>query len=183
MRTKNLSLYIAALAVVFVCAACAGRTAKPAAFTAPIDSRLILQVPFHPNDAAPCAASALAAVMTFNGSPTIMDTASAALEAAGNKEKGRAMVIWARHESMKASFFDGTPEQLVETVKAQKPAIVRLDRKAGEIEPGNYAVVVGYSPDGAVLNSCDINQQIVPWGDFLSAWNRAGNLMIMIEPL
>ncbi len=167
-----------------ICTACAGSGAPgPFTFTAPIESRLILQAPFYPDDAAPCAASALAAVMTFNGRPTTAEAAALALEPAGNREKGRAMVIWARHESMKASFFGGRPEQLVEAVRANKPVVVRLDRAADPIAPGNYAVVVGYTPDGPVLNSCDVNQQITPWADFLSAWYKADNLMIMIEPL
>lgn len=181
---KMLRLFILALAVTMAASACAGlRAPKAAPFTAPIESRLVLQVPFHPNDAAPCAASALAAVMTFNGRPTIVDNAARALEGSGAREMGQKMVIWARHESMKASFFGGAPEQLVEAVKAQKPVIVRLDKKAEPVAAENYAVVVGYTPDGPVLNSCDINQQIVPWSDFLSAWHKAGNLMVMIEAL
>ncbi len=174
-------LILAILAM--LCAACSSRAPKPAPFTSPMENRLIQQIPFQPNDAVPCSASSLATVMTFNGRPTTMEDAARALESAANREKGRAMVIWARHESMKASFAAGTPEQLLEKVKERKPVILRLDRKAAPIEAGNYAVLVGYSPDGPVLNSCDINQQIIPWADFLAAWNRADNLMIMIEPL
>lgn len=181
---KNLRPFIAVILMLIASAACVRSGApSPGSFTVPIESRLILQVPFHPNDSAPCAASALAAVMTFNGRPMIMDAAAKVLESAGNREKGREMVIRARHESMKASFSQGTPEQLVEAVKAQKPLIVRLDKKAAPLEAENYAVLVGYTPDGPVLNSCDVNQQIVPWSDFLSAWYKADNLMIMIEPL
>ncbi|UQZ90228.1 hypothetical protein C4J81_13865 [Deltaproteobacteria bacterium Smac51] len=183
LKKGRLSILAVTVALI-LCSACVSTSApKPGTFTAPMESRLILQVPFHPSDEAPCAAAALAAVMTFNGRPTIVDKTAMALESVGNREKGREMVIWARHESMKADFSAGTPEQLIEAVKANKPVIIRLDKKAEPVEAGNYAVVVGYTPDGPVVNSCDINQQIVPWGNFLSAWYKAGNLMIMIEPL
>ncbi len=84
---------------------------------------------------------------------------------------------------MKADVFSGSPEQLLEAVRRNKPLIVRLDREAPPLRPGDYAVVVGYSPDGPVLNSCSIHQQIVPWASFLAGWHKSANLSIMVEPL
>lgn len=157
------------------------QAAKPEPFTNPLESRLILQVPFFSDEAGACAPAALASVMTYCGRPTTAEEAALAL----NQERpaAQSLAIWARREGLTADVSSGTPEQLLEAVKMHKPVIVRLDRETAPLKKGDYAVVVGYTPDGPVLNSCSINQQIVPWADFLAGWYRSSNLSIMIEPM
>ena len=171
-----LALVLGAIAV----AGCVGG-AKPTPFTSPMESRLILQVPFYSDERGACGPSALASVMTYCGRSTTAEEAALALNQ--DRPAAQAMAVWARREGLTAEVSSGTPEQLLEAVKQHKPIIVRLDREASPLKKGDYAVIVGYTPDGPVLNSCSINQQIVPWGDFLAGWYKSSNLSIMIEPM
>jgi hypothetical protein len=181
MTNKRLSLVLALFLAVSVGGGCLGAGARPEPFTNPLESRLILQVPFYSDEAGACGPSALASVMTYCGRPTTTEEAVQAL----NQEapSAQSMAVWARREGLMADVFSGSPERLLEAVKMHKPIIVRLDRETQPLRKGDYAVVVGYTPDGPVLNSCDINQQIVPWTAFLAGWYRSSNLSIMIEPM
>ena len=160
---------------------CVGSGARPEPFTNPIESRLILQVPFYSDEVGACGPAALASVMTYCGRPTTAEEAALAL----NQERptAQSMAVWARREGLTAEVVSGSPELLVESVKMHKPFIVRLDRETPPLKKGDYAVVVGYTPDGVVLNSCSINQQIVPWTAFLAGWYKSSNLSIMINPM
>jgi ABC-type bacteriocin/lantibiotic exporter with double-glycine peptidase domain len=172
------------LALSILSAGCLSALGRPKAaeFIVPIESRLILQVPFFVDENMSCGPAALASVMTYNGRPVAAESAALNLTA-DSRGMGRDMVIWARREGLKADFYAGAPENLVECVRQHKPIIVRLDQAAPPVEKGSYAVIVGYNPDGPVVNSCSVNQQILPWSDFLAAWHKAGYFTVLIEPL
>ncbi len=160
-------------------AACQGGRAGPEPFENPIESRLILQVPFEFTQLGACAPGSLASVMTYNGYKI---TAEELVLSLGEKAPtAQALVVEARQKGLKAEYYRGRPEELIAAVRANRPLIVRVDRAAPPLNKGDYAVVVGYTPDGPVVNSCSIHQQIVAWGDFLAAWHRAGNPLIVIE--
>ncbi|MDL2260124.1 hypothetical protein LJB99_04550 [Deltaproteobacteria bacterium OttesenSCG-928-K17] len=166
-------------AVVFM-AACMGRGVKPAPFEIPMESRLILQVPYYATDEYPQAA-ALAAVMAYNGRP---HDAEAVARALGGKPVGpKKLVVFARQAELKADFYNGKPEDIIQAVREDKPLIVKVEAAAGPLKAGDYAVIMGYTPVGPVINSGSINQQIVDWNVFLSGWLAARNLIISIEPL
>ncbi|MDL2227205.1 hypothetical protein LJB86_06080, partial [Deltaproteobacteria bacterium OttesenSCG-928-M10] len=113
---------------------------RPEPFTNPIESRLILQVPFYSADAPGCAAAALASVMTYGGRPTGAEKIELALDGSNS---GQAMAVLARREGLKADLYAGSPDNLVESVRRHKPIVVRVDRPAGPLGRGDYAVVVG----------------------------------------
>lgn len=161
---------------------CAGPgSGAPKKFDTPIESRLALQVPYYPDGAGSYSQAALAAVMTYNGRPMTMAEANSAF---GRRIlQPRNMAIHARNAGLKAEFFRSAPEYLIEAVRQSRPVIVRLGADAAPLRAGHYAVVVGYTQAGVVVNSTGVHQQIVDWPDFLTAWLRASNLAIMIEPL
>lgn len=173
-------LIFPALVIVTAGAACQmGPRLEP--FINPIESRLILQVPFYSaDDTTGCAAAALAAAMTYGGRPISAEKIELAL---GGRQSAQAMVVLARQEGLKADLYAGSPDNLVESVRRHKPIIVRVDRAAGPLGRGDYAVVAGYTPDGPVVNSCAVNQQIIAWKDFLAGWHAASYLTLLIEPL
>ena len=160
---------------------CLGRQARPEPFEHPLESRLILQVPFYSLETGAGGPAALASVMTYNGRPT---TAEAAAELATAKNPSPVdLAVIARRAGLNAEMVGGTPETLIEAVRQGRPLIVRLDAPVPPLNPRDYAVVVGYTPDGPVLNSKSVNQQIVPWGEFLAGWYKAGNLTLRIDPV
>ena len=157
---------------------CAGPK-PPEPFEVPIESRLILQVPFFSSEAGAGAAGALAEVMTYHGRPV---TAERIVLALGEKPPSpQALVLLARAEGLKARHYHADPPQLVKSVREDRPLIVRLGAAAGALAAGDYAVVVGCNPEGVVVNSRSINQQIIPWSPFLSAWLKSGNLALEIS--
>ncbi len=160
----------------------AGCAPKPAPFEGPLESRLILQMPYYSDDRAAGGPAALAGVLSYSGRATTAD--EAVLNLGDKPPLPQALAVWARQVGMKADFaIGGTPEELVEAVKANRPLIVRLDRELPPVRAGDYAVVVGYTPEGPVLNAGLVNQQIMSWSDFLAAWHQARNLIIRVEPL
>ena len=171
---------LAALALLALGPGCTRKTIRPEPFEVPIESRLILQVPYYGAEEGAGAAGALAEVMTFNGRPTSAERIVLALGA--TPPSPHALVVWARTEGLTASYYNGDPRGLVAAVRSSQPLIIRLGAPAGPLAQGDYAVVVGYNPEGVVVNSRSINQQIVPWSDFLSGWFKAGNLTISLEP-
>lgn len=160
---------------------CLGRTVAPAPFEHPIESRLILQVPYFSDVGELGAAGALSEVLTFNGRPSDPDKVRLALD--GRAPTPQILTVMARGENLKAEFRQGTPGDLLAAVRKHQPAIVRMGAAASPLGTGDYAVVVGYTPDGPVVNSGPghINQQIVTWADFLTGWHRGGNTVILIE--
>jgi len=168
------------LALCLTLSACqGGRRAKAQPFDHPAESRLILQVPFESSEIGACGPAALASLMTYNGQPS--QTADLVLSLGEKAPSPLALVVEARQKGLKAEYRRGRPEEILEAVRGNRPVIVRVDRAAPPLDKGHYAVVLGYTPDGPVVNSCSINQQIVNWGDFLAAWHKAGNLIISIE--
>ena len=152
----------------------------PQSFDVPVESRLILQVPFFSAETAAGAAGALAEVMTYNGRPV---TAERIVLALGKKSPSpHTMVVWARGEGLKALYYNAEPTLLVKSVREGRPLIVRLGDAAEVLAAGDYAVVVGYNPEGVVVNSRSINQQIITWGPFLAGWLKSRNLAIEITP-
>lgn len=159
---------------------CFGRTAPAVTFESPIESRLILQAPYFSDPGESGAAGALAEVLTYNGRPS--DPGKVRLALDGRLPTPQILTVMARGEGLKAEFRQGAPEDLLAAVRNNQPAIVRLGTAAPPLGQGDYAVVVGYTPEGPVVNSGHINQQIVPWANFLSGWHSGGNIIILIEP-
>jgi hypothetical protein len=169
------------LALSLAAASGCAKSRPPQPFEVPLESRLILQAPFFSAEAGAGAAGALAEVMTYNGRPV---TAERIVLALGEKPPSpHALAVWARTEGLRALYYHADPPRLVESVREGRPLIVRLGAAAPPLAAGDYAVVVGYNPEGVVVNSRSINQQIIPWGSFLSGWLKAGNLALEITPL
>jgi len=156
------------------------RSRPPKPFDVPIESRLILQVPFFGSEAEAGAAGALAEVMTYNGRPVAAERIVLAL---GEKPPSpQALVLLARAEGLRAVYYNADPSHLVKAVREGRPLIVRLGAPAGVLAAGDYAVVVGCNPEGVVVNSRSINQQIIAWSPFLTGWLKSGNMTIEITP-
>ncbi|MDR0880959.1 MAG: hypothetical protein LBP55_00200 [Candidatus Adiutrix sp.] len=180
-KVAGLSALLAATALLGGCSS-RGAAPPPAPFDAPMESRLILQVPHYAETESFCGPAALAALLTYNGRPTTSEKIILAL----NKSRPSAqnLVVIARKEGVTAEFHNARPEELLAAVRRDQPVIVRLGGVAAPpLGPDDYAVVVGYTADGPVVNAGAIHQQIVSWSGFLAAWHQGGNLMINIEPL
>jgi hypothetical protein len=92
------------------------------------------------------------------------------------------MVIWAREKGMKATFAASDPSQVMARLKEGQPLILLLETGLGPLRKGHFVVAVGYGPEGLVVNSGLIQQEIMPWADFLKSWRKMGNFTIFVSP-
>jgi len=172
-------VFFLALAVAALSGCLTRSPTLPTPFEHPLESRLILQVPYFSDGGDAGAPGALAEVLTYNGRPS--DPGKVRLALDGRSATPQIMVVMARQEGLKAEFRRAVPADLVAAVRQSQPVIVRLNAAAPPLRRGDYAVVVGYTPEGPVVNSGHINQQIVPWSEFLAGWYQGDNTFIMIE--
>ena len=156
----------------------------PSGFTAPTDRFLIGGVPFIPDDSSHGGPSSLASVMTFQGRETSMGEVAVDVQRTDLRGAlGPDMVIWAREKGMEASFAAAKPQELIDSIKNRKPAIVLLGGGLGPIRKGHFAVALGYAPEGLVVNSGLVQQEILPWKDFFAQWRKMGNFTIFVNGL
>ncbi|MDR3204217.1 MAG: C39 family peptidase [Deltaproteobacteria bacterium] len=191
LAEKALGSWIGALtgSLILICALLAGCVsllgAQPQAksFATPLDSRLIPEVPFIPDDSNNCGPSALASVLTFHGRPTTKEEVAEEVQRRSLKGSlGPDLTIWARKHGFTAGFKSSKPEELIELIVNQKPVILLLDVGIGAIRKGHFVTALGYGPHGLVVNSGLIQQQIMPWSKFLTQWYKSGNFALIIDP-
>ncbi|MDR3153133.1 MAG: C39 family peptidase [Deltaproteobacteria bacterium] len=177
------SAALAAAAAAFLAAACVFPASRrpPEPFEIPVGSRLVLGLPFYPDDTRLCGPASLAAVMNYMGYPVTLEEAAEGIQRWDIKGSlGPDLVLWARSQGAKASFRSGRPEDLVDLVNRQIPAVVLIDQGIGPVVAGHFMTVAGYSPDGIVVNSGLVQQEIMPWSKFLTQWYKMGNFMITV---
>jgi hypothetical protein len=94
---------------------------------------------------------------------------------------GPDLVLWARKQGFEAGFKDSSPEELIKSIDALKPVILLLDEGFGPVRKGHFVVAVGYSPEGLVVNSGEIQQQLLSWSSVLTSWLKLGNFAIFVN--
>jgi predicted double-glycine peptidase len=145
-------------------------------------NQLIIGVPFYPDDTFLCGPASLAAVLTYNGYPTeIKDVQDSVHRWNLRGAIGADLALYAREKGAKASFFSSSPEELLKYIDSQKPVLVEVDNGIGPISKPHFMVVVGYSHDGVVANNGLIQQEIIPWSKFLTAWFKMGYFALVVE--
>lgn len=179
-RMMKSGLLAAGLTALVCLTACIGRsTPTPIAFDHPLESRLILQMPYFADGGEGGAPGAMAEVLTYNGRVSDPDKVRLALD--GRPAGFQILAVMARQMNLRADFRQGTAEDLLAAVRANQPVIIRLGLAVQPLKAGDWVVVVGYTPDGPVLNSGTVNQQIVAWSDFLTSWLHDGNQLLLIS--
>jgi hypothetical protein len=163
------------------CVSLGGKAAAP--FAHPLDRRLIPAVPFIADDSSHCGPSALAAVLSYYGRPTTKEEVAADVQRLDLRGAlGPDLVLWARNQGFEALFKDSSPEEVVKSIDALRPVILLLDEGFGPVRKGHFVVAVGYSPEGLVVNSGEIQQQLLSWSSVLTSWLKLGNFAIFVSP-
>jgi hypothetical protein len=154
---------------------------KPQPFSAPLNHRLIAGVPFYPDETYLCGPASLAAVMTFQGVPvTVEEARQAVVRPSLRGSLAADLVLTARKNGLKSSFWSARPEEILIHINQQKPVILQINSGLA-YRTGHFIVAVGYGPEGLVANSGAMQQTIIPWADFLTKWLAFNNLAILIE--
>jgi hypothetical protein len=153
-------------------------------FQAPSERIMISGVPFIPDDSSHCGPSTLAAVMTFRGRETTKEEVAVEVQREDLRGSlGPDLVIWAREKGMAASFTGSSPDKLIAAIKSGQPVILLIDSGLGLVHKGHFLVAVGYGPEGLVVNTGQVQQQILPWRELLTDWRKMGNFAIFVTGL
>jgi predicted double-glycine peptidase len=153
-------------------------------FNSPLDSRLIAGVPFYPDDTNLCGPASLAALLTYSGYPTTVEEAAKGAQRWNLRGTiSSELLIYARSRGAKASFFSSSPEELVDYIKRKIPLLVEVDNGIGPVIKAHFMVVVGFTPDGVVANNGLVQQEIIPWSEFLTSWYRLGYFAMVVDKL
>jgi predicted double-glycine peptidase len=148
----------------------------------PQDSRLVLDLPFYPDDSRLCGPASLAAVMNYMGYPVTMEEVANGVQRWDLRGSiGPDLVIWARSRGARARFYSAKPEDLLDFVNRQIPVVVQVDEGVGPVVMGHFMVVAGYTFDGVVVNNGLVQQEVIEWGRFLSQWYKMGNFTIVVD--
>lgn len=166
----------ALLALFSALALCGCAGSLPPGFTPP-QSRVLLQdMPFHPQEDHQCGPASLAMVLNRLGDPASPeDIARAIYRKDLRGTVSLDLALYPRTRGFSTRFFRGAPGDVVAAVDSGQPLLVMVDEGFGGIRVLHYMVVVGYAPEGVLVNSGRRREQAMPWAEFLSAWKGADN--------
>ncbi|MDR1039381.1 MAG: C39 family peptidase [Deltaproteobacteria bacterium] len=180
---KALAAALAPCLLAVSCALLPDRGLKAEPFELPQGSRLVLGLPFYPDESSLCGPASLAAVMNYMGYPVSLEEVARGVQRWDLRGSlGPDLVLWARSQGAEARFFSAKPEDLVDLVNRQIPAVVLVDEGFGPVVKGHFMVVAGYSFEGVVVNSGPVQQELQDWSKFLTKWYKMGNFAIVVEP-
>jgi ABC-type bacteriocin/lantibiotic exporter with double-glycine peptidase domain len=170
------------LAACLLLAACASRGLPPG-FEAPQRRNAIPDVPFHAQEAYQCGPASLAGVLNHWGDPvTPQEIARDIYRDDIHGTVSLDLVLYARQRGFDARWYDGSVQALQQAVDAGEPLLLMLDYGISLVSTYHYLVVVGYSPQGVLVNSGLEEHKHIAWEDFLGPWSRTEHWTLHITP-
>ena len=147
-----------------------------------IGSGKVQNVPFYPQLAFQCGPACLAGVLTFYGQDVTPDEVADAIFRKNIRGTVTIdMVLYARHKGFSARWYSGSVDDIRRSVNEGVPLIVMVDLGFANIDNNHYMVVVGYNPDGVIVNSAKAREKLITWNHFLSRWDRTGRWTLRIR--
>ncbi|HMM40198.1 MAG TPA: C39 family peptidase [Desulfovibrio sp.] len=169
-----------AAAVLFLLLGCAPRV-EPDAL--PPGRAEVSGVPFFAQEDHQCGPASLAGVLGFLGKPASpAELAAEVFRPDIRGSLGLDMALAARRRGLKARFYEGSAQDLADSLRRGAPLIVLLDNGLGPVRHLHFAVATGYGPEGVRLNSDQDRGLVTPWDSFLNQWNKTGRWTLWIAP-
>jgi ABC-type bacteriocin/lantibiotic exporter with double-glycine peptidase domain len=153
------------------------------AFPASARSGKVENVPFYSQLAYQCGPASLAGVLNFYGDTVTPDQIARAIFR--DNIHGTVtldMVIYAREKGFSARWYSGSAYDIQCAVDGDVPLIVMVDLGFATLSKYHYMVVVGYEPEGVIVNSGKEREKLIRWDRFLSCWKRTKSWTLRIEP-
>jgi predicted double-glycine peptidase len=149
-----------------------------------IGSGKVENIPFYPQLAFQCGPASLAGVLTFYGEDvTPNEVADAIFRKHIRGTVTLDMVLYARHKGFSAKWYSGSVDDIRRSVNEGVPLIIMVDFGLANISNNHYMVVVGYNPDGVIVNSAKAREKLITWNHFLTRWDRTERWTLRIEPV
>lgn len=152
--------------VLFACLA-------PAPIAPSRHTQIIANIPFYPQEKDQCGPAALAGVLNYWGVKVSADEIASEIfsrGAAGTLNLD--LVLYAKRKGLRADQYEGDFEDLKKNVRDGLPLIVLVDEGFWIYQKNHFMVVVGYGPEGVIVNSGTEAHKGIPWKRFLKTWEK-----------
>jgi ABC-type bacteriocin/lantibiotic exporter with double-glycine peptidase domain len=140
-------------------------------------------VPFYSQLSYQCGPASLAGVLNFYGEAETPDKIAKAIFR--DNIRGTVtmdMVLYAREKGFSTRWYRGGTHDIQCSVDGGVPLIVMVDLGFANLSKYHYMVIVGYEPEGVVVNSGKEHEKLMRWDRFLSLWKRTKFWTLRIEP-
>lgn len=147
--------------------------------------REISGVPFYRQEAGQCGPAALAAVLSWSGSPVTPEEISDEIFTPGRKGSLQPMLVSASRDRGRVPFVIRSLEDLLEEAAAGHPIIVLQNLGLTWYPRWHYAVVIGYDLEKRLLivrSGMEFRKK-TNWSVFCRTWERAGKWGLVVLPL
>ena len=152
-------------------------------FPAPAGSGKVENVPFYSQLTYQCGPASLSGVLNFYGEEETPDKIARAIFRGNIRGTVTLdMVLYAREKGFSARWYSGSTHDIQCAVDGGVPLIVMVDLGFANLSKYHYMVVVGYEPEGVIVNSGKEREKLIRWGRFLSPWKRTKCWTLRIEP-
>jgi ABC-type bacteriocin/lantibiotic exporter with double-glycine peptidase domain len=144
---------------------------------------MILNVPFHPQEAFQCGPASLAGVLNhwnINVSPE--EIASEIYSKSAKGTLNIDMVLYVEKRGLKARQYRGSFEDIKTKIDAGYPLIVLVDEGFLVYQKNHFMVVFGYRGEGILANSGREKHKFIPVKGFLKSWERTKFWTLLITP-
>jgi len=158
---------------------CAGLSPNRESKTA----RLIINVPFYPQEDYQCGPASLAGALNYWGFNIFPGEIAAEIyspHAKGTLDVD--MVFYAERKGFGAGQYRGSLEDLKSNIDSNRPLVVLVDDGFWVYEKAHFMVVVGYDAGGVIVNSGKEQNLFIPLGHFLRSWERTKFWTLRITP-
>ena len=145
------------------------------------DTHIIRNIPFYPQEDFQCGPASLAAVLNYWGIPVTPE--QVAKDIYSNSAKGTLnidMLLYAQARGLTASQYPGGLNDLREKINLGEPLIVLVDYGFSIIQVNHFMVIVGYAEQGIIAHTGRAKEKVIPWSDFLKAWEKTGHWTLLI---
>jgi len=182
-KIRNLILHPSSLILIFITAvllsSCATVNHTPKAS----HTRLIENVPFHPQLTYQCGPASLAGVLNYWGVNVTPD--DIAKEIYSESAKGTLdmdMILYAQRKGVKTIQYKGSMEDIKKNIESGFPIIVLVDYGFSFYQQNHFMVVVGYNEGGVVVNSGKDKNMFISEKDFIKAWKKTNYWTLLLKP-
>jgi len=183
---RPLPVFVAAVTL-FLAVGLTGCAVSPggasSAFSVPVGSGKVENVPFYSQLTYQCGPASLAGVLNFYGYAVTPDQIARAIfrdDIHGTVTLD--MVLYVREKGFSAMWYSGSANDIQCAVDGDIPLIVMIDLGFANLSKYHYLVVIGYGPEGVIVNSGKEREQLMRWDRFLPHWQRTKCWTLRVEP-
>ncbi len=145
--------------------------------------RIIMGVPFHPQESFQCGPASLAGVLNYWGlKVTPEEIAGEIFSPSAGGTLNLDMVLYPQKKGFKAIQYRGSIEDIKLKIDSGFPIIVLVDLGLWFYQQNHFMVVVGYYENGIVVNSGRDHLKRISFKDFIKTWEKTNFWTLLIIP-